>query len=51
MVIYRSQLVRDVTCAIWCSHKGMTEAELQEYIDVRTLSSRHSCSCFQYVRK
>lgn len=27
-------MVRDITCAIWCSNKGMTEAELVEYIDV-----------------
>ncbi|XP_033103648.1 uncharacterized protein LOC117106392, partial [Anneissia japonica] len=27
-------LVRDTTTAIWCSNKGMTEAELTEYLKV-----------------
>ncbi|XP_071959587.1 uncharacterized protein [Antedon mediterranea] len=30
----RPGLVRDTTTAIWCSNKGMTEAELTEYLQV-----------------
>ncbi|KAL5013818.1 hypothetical protein ScPMuIL_008088 [Solemya velum] len=30
----REYLVRDATTAIWCSHRGMSEAELVDFLDV-----------------
>lgn len=32
---HRPNLVRDTTCAIWCSSRGMSEQELISFLQVR----------------
>ncbi|XP_053394800.1 uncharacterized protein LOC123525710 isoform X2 [Mercenaria mercenaria] len=36
ITLSRPDLVRDATTALWCSNRGMSEAELTEFLDVKS---------------